>query len=102
MSLGLRHKRNKKVKNLVKRIRNRQIYGDAIHSISEVPREVLESVGNESDTENSTVQNQFSDTHLQFIEIIRLLSDLAQQYQTEEYRRRINTYRLTHPSLSRV
>ena len=47
MSLSLKFKRNKKTKNLTRRLKNRQIFGDRINSISEVPREVLGSLGHD-------------------------------------------------------
>jgi len=84
MSTTLKVERNRKVKNITRRIQNRQIFGDKIQSITEIPREVLESVGtDDADTGPSEIE---SETHLQFIEIIRLLTDLSQQYQTEDYR----------------
>ena len=75
---SLRQERTKKVKNLTRRLRNRQIWGDKICSISEVPREVLNSVGDEDEkSDKSRPSAPMSADQTQFIEIIRLLTDLA-------------------------
>lgn len=85
MSTALKYERKKKVKNLTRRIKHRQLYGDKIQSISEVPREILNSSGNDEVDDKGASETE-SDTHLQFIEIIRLLTELSKQYQTEDYR----------------
>ena len=52
-----------------------------------MPREVLNSVGDDEESSDNSVRAPMSDDQTQFIEIIRLLTDLAQQYQTEDYRK---------------
>ena len=87
-------KRVKKSKSICARLRNRELYGDKIRSITEVPREVLTSNETEDESKNSTTDSNsgrkreeviLSAAHEQFIDILRILTDLSSQYSLENY-----------------